>query len=167
MRTSTLRTVIFLAAGIGFLVALFAALEYYQESLRSLCTYNAFLSCAAVDKSAYTTTLGIPDYLWGIGGFLVILIVAAISDARKSERRWYYALLFLTTAGVGFSIYFLYVQLALIGALCIICTTADVFGWVAWIATIALAWRRLPARSPPPIAPRRSPEAEAENQAQS
>ena len=163
MRTSTLRTIIFLSAGIGLLVAIFAALEYYQESLRSYCTYSSFLSCAAVDKSAYTTTLGLPDYLWGIGGFLLILIVAAISESRKSERRWYYLLLLFTTAGVAFSIYFLYVQLALIGALCVVCTTADVFGWVAWVAAIGLAWRRLPARSPPSNSTRRTVETEAES----
>ena len=146
MRTRSLRTVIFLAAGVGLLVAIFAALEFYESSLRSYCTYSSFLSCAAVDKSAYTTTFGIPDYLWGVGGFLLILTVAAISESRKAERLWYYLLLFFTTFGVGFSIYFLYVQLALIGALCVICTTADVFGWIAWAGAIGLARRRLSAR---------------------
>lgn len=155
MRTSTLRSIIFLAAGVGLLVAIFAALEFYESSLRSYCTYSSFLSCAAVDRSAYTSTLGIPDYLWGVGGFLFILIVAGISEMRKSERLWYYLLLLVTTFGVGFSVYFLYVQLALIGALCVICTTADVFGWIAWAGAIGLARRRLSARPPAPNRDRR------------
>ena len=159
MRTRSLRTVVFLAAGVGLLVAIFAALEFYESSLRSYCTYSSFLSCAAVDKSAYTTTFGIPDYLWGVGGFLLILIVAGISESRKTERLWYYLLLFFTNFGVGFSIYFLYVQLALIGALCVICTTADVFGWIAWAGAIALAYRRLGARPPLPAPDHRTREA--------
>lgn len=144
MRTATLRNVIYLAAGIGLIVSIFAAMEFYETSLRSLCTYSSYLSCSAVDTSGRTTTLGIPDYLWGVGGFVLILVVAGFSEVRPSERRWLYVLLFFTTFGVGFSLYFLYVQIALIGALCVVCTTADAFGWIAWIGAIALA------RQPPP-----------------
>lgn len=148
MRTATLRTFLYLAAGIGLIVSIFAALEFYEASLRSLCTYSSFFSCSAVDTSGRTSTLGIPDYLWGVGGFLVILIVAGISESRPTEPRWTYLLLLITTFGVAFSVYFLYVQLALIGALCVVCMTADAFGWMAWVGAIALV--RTARSAPPP-----------------
>ncbi len=154
MRTRALRNLIFLAAGIGLIVAIFAALEYYEASLRSLCTINSFFSCSTVDTSNHTTTLGLPDYLWGIGGFVLILIVAGISESRPKDRRWAYALLGLTTVGVGLTLYFLYVQLALIGAFCVVCATSYAFGWLAWAGSLALVRRVVRRTSPgPPGAP--------------
>ncbi len=141
MRIRTIRSLIYLAAGIGLIVSIFAAFEYYEASLRALCTISAFFSCAAVDQSGKTTTLGIPDYLWGVGGFVLILIVAGIAESRSAERRWPYLLLGLTAFGVAFSLYFLYVQLALIGAFCVVCATADAFGWLAFAGAILLVRR--------------------------
>jgi len=153
VRTQTLRSVVYLSAGIGLIVSIFAAVEYFEASLRTLCTLNAFFSCSAVDTSGKTSTFGIPDYLWGIGGFVLILVVAGIAEARSRDRRWTLALLAFTTLGVALSLYFLYVQLAEIGAFCVVCASAYVFGWIAWGGALGLA-----ARSP-----RGAPVAEAED----
>lgn len=144
MRTRTLRSVVYLAAGIGLIVAIFAAFEFYEASLRSLCTINSFFSCSTVDVSGRTTTLGVPDYLWGIGGFVAILVVAGIAESRPQDRRVGFFLVALTAAGVALSVYFLYVQLVEIGALCVVCASADAFGWLAFAGALALA------RRPPP-----------------
>jgi len=138
MQTATLRTVIYLAAGVGLIVSIFAALEFYEASLQSLCTINAFFSCSTVDKSGQTSTLGIPDYLWGIAGFVLVLVVAGIAESRSRERRWPVLLLALTTLGTAFSLYFFWVQLAVIGAFCVVCASAYVFEWVAWVGVVAL-----------------------------
>jgi len=138
MRTRSVRSLIYLAGGIGLIVSIFAAFEFFEASLRSLCTISSFFSCSTVDQSGRTSTLGIPDYLWGIGGFLLILIVAGLAESRPRERRWPQLLLVVTTAGVAFSFYFIYVQLALIGALCVVCVTADAFGWIAWGGAVLL-----------------------------
>ncbi len=141
MRTRTLRSLIYLAGGLGVIVSIFATAEFFDASLRNICTVSSFFSCALVDQSGKTTTLGIPDYAWGIGGFVVILVVAAIGEARSEVRGWTYALLGLTTAGVGLSLYLLYVELVLIGALCLVCTSAYLLGALAWVGSIALVRR--------------------------
>ncbi len=141
MRTTSLRTVVNLAAGLGLLVSIFSTVEYFETSLQGLCSVNAFLSCGAVAESGRTTTLGIPDYLYGLGGFVLILIVAGIAEKRSTERWPILALVGLTTLGVAFSSYFVYVQVAEIGALCIICLTAEALGVIAWAGAIALALR--------------------------
>ncbi len=155
MRTRTVRTLIYLAAGLGLIVSIFAALEFYEASLRSLCSINAFFSCSTVDTSGRTTTLWIPDYLWGIGGFLLTLAFAVVAESRPRHRRWTYALLGLTSLGVGLSLYFVYVELALIGAFCVVCATAYVFGGIAWGGALALATR--PPRGSEPTVHRRRP----------
>ena len=149
MRTPTLRSLIYFAAGVGLIVSIFAALEFYEASLRSLCSIGSFFSCSVVDQSGKTTTLGLPDYAWGLGGFVLILVVAGIAEARSKDPRWADALLGLTTVGVALSLYFLYVQLALIGAFCVVCASAYVFGGITWVGTIGLARRAHRGRTDP------------------
>lgn len=141
MKTSSVRSAIVLAGLIGLVVSAFAAAEFFEASLRSVCSVNSFFSCAAVDQSGKTSTLGIPDYLWGIGGFVAILVVAGIAERRPKDARPVGLLLALTSAGVALSLYFLYVELAQVHALCIVCATAYVFGVIAWAGAIALAVR--------------------------
>jgi uncharacterized membrane protein len=138
VRTSTVRSTIYLAAGLGFLVALFAAAEFYTASLRNVCSINQFFSCATVDRSGRTTTLGVPDYAWGIGGYVVLLVVAGLAERAPRDVRPAYALCALATGAVALSGYFIYVQLAEIHALCVVCATAEGFGAVVWGASIVL-----------------------------
>ena len=139
MKSSSLREGIFLSGGIGLIVAIFAAVEFYQASLRSVCSINQFLSCGAVDTSGRTTTLGIQDYLWGIGGFLVLLLIAVVAERRPRDVRPAYLLALFATGAVALSVYFLYVQLAEIHALCVVCATAEAFGMILWGLSLPLA----------------------------
>lgn len=141
MRTSTLRSAVYLSALLGIVVSLFAFAELEDVALRGICTVNSFFSCATVDRSGLTTTLGIPDYLWGVGGFVLIFALAAVAERHPSAPRWANALVLLTTAGVALSVYFLYVELVQIGAFCLVCGTAYLLGVVAWLAAIGLARR--------------------------
>ncbi len=158
MKTASLRSAIVLAALLGLLVSIFAAAEFYEASLRSVCSLSSFFSCSLVDQSGKTSTLGIPDYLWGIGGFILILILAGIADRRPRDVRAGYALLLFTTLGIVLSLYFLYVELVEIDALCLVCVGAYLLGGVAWIGSIALV-RRL--RAGEPAEPRERPGSDA------
>lgn len=170
MRTSTVRTVIYLAGGLGLIVSVFTYFESLEASLQSLCTVNAFVSCTAVAKSGKTTLFGIPDSFIGIGGFILLLLVAAIAESRRRELLWPYLLLFLTTGGVALSLYFGYVELGEIHALCLACLTAYLFGFIAWGGTLELVRkvrakarlraREVPAATPPPEASAPAPEAD-------
>ncbi|HLN50787.1 MAG TPA: vitamin K epoxide reductase family protein [Thermoplasmata archaeon] len=147
MQIRSLRSAIYLASGVGLLVAMFAAAEFFDASLEAVCSINSFFSCSLVDRSGLTTTFGIQDYLWGIGGFVLILVFAGIAEKRPRETAWPCALLLITTVGVVLSMYFLYVELAEIHALCPVCVTAYLFGGFAWIGAIALVRKtREPAR---------------------
>ena len=154
MRTSSVRGAIYLAGMLGLLVAIFAAAEFYTASLRSVCSINQFFSCATVDRSGKTSTFGIPDYLWGIGGFVVLLVVAGLAERRPRDVRRAGLLTFLATGAVALSSYFIYVQLAEIHALCIVCATAEVLGGILWLMSIVLLLRtRRKARGPEEASP--------------
>ena len=146
METRSIRTAIYTAAGVGIFLAAYTAFEVIDAQLTKLCSFNGFFSCAAVANSGHTTTLFVPDWLWGLLGFILIIVVASLSERRPSDRRYVYGLVGLTTIGIAFSLYFLYMELAVIGAICIFCASAYVMGWTAWIGAIALV--RAPPETP-------------------
>jgi uncharacterized membrane protein len=146
MRTRTLRSVVYFAGGLGLIISLFATAEFFDASLRRICSVSSFLSCSAVDNSGLTSTLGIPDYAWGVGGFVVILLIAGLAERAPRSITWAGALLVVTTAGVALSAYLLYVEVGEIGALCLVCALAYVMGAITWVGAIALA-RRAPELS--------------------
>jgi uncharacterized membrane protein len=141
MRNRSLRSLVYFTGGLGLVVSLFATAEFFDTSLRNICSVGSFFSCSLIDNSGLTTTLGIPDYLWGIGGFVLILIAAALAERRPKDLTRSYLLLGVTTVGVGLSLWLLYVELVLIGGLCPVCATAYFFGGVAWAASLALTLR--------------------------
>jgi len=141
MRTRTLRSLVYFAAGLGLIVALFAAAEFFDAALRSVCSVNSFFSCTLVDQSAYTTTLGIPDYLWGIGGFVLILIAAGFAEQKRRDLKRATFLLAATSAGVVLSLYLLYVELALIHGLCPVCAADYLLCGVAWAGSLEIFLR--------------------------
>jgi uncharacterized membrane protein len=141
MRNRSLRSLVYFAAGLGLVVSLFAALEFFDAALRSVCSVGSFFSCSLIDNSGKTTTLGVPDYLWGIGGFVLILVVAALAEQRPKDLTRSYLLLGVTSAGVALSAWLIYVELALIGGLCPVCLSAYFFGALAWVGSVDLTLR--------------------------
>jgi uncharacterized membrane protein len=141
MRSETLHAILPLAILAGLAFSLFAAAETVDPALRGICTVSPFLSCSKVDQSAYTTTLGIPDYLWGIGGF-VLLFALDVQVYRLGRGRWLDALTVVSAAGVAFSIYLGWIELGIIRAFCLVC-----FGsYAANVGVLATAlWLRRPS----------------------
>ena len=90
--------------------------------------------CERVQSSSYAVVLGIPVAALGLIGFLGLLVAAL---ARGDWARLSQATLALTA--LFFSVYLLYIQLAVIGAICQWCLAADVLT----TAIVALALLRL------------------------
>jgi uncharacterized membrane protein len=143
MNTRSVRSVVYFAAGLGLIVAVFAAAEFYDASLQKICSFSSYFSCQLIDQSGLTSTLGIQDWVWGVGGFVVILVVAALAEQHPGDRPLAYALLGVTSLGVALSVYLLYVEVLEIHALCPVCATAYLLGGVAWLGAIELV-RRTP-----------------------
>lgn len=139
MRSETLHALLplLIVAGLGF--SLFAAAETLDPALRGYCSVSPFLSCAKVDESSHTTFLGIPDYLWGIGGF-VGLFLLDVQVYRLGRGRWLDALILVSGAGFALSLYLASLELFVIHAFCLVCFGAYVFN--AATLTTALLLRR-------------------------
>ena len=98
--------------------------------------------CETVQSSSYAEVLGVPVAALGLVGFLGLLVAAL---ARGDWARLSQATLALTA--FLFSAYLLYIQLAVIDAICQWCLATDVL-------TIAIVGPRPPAPSARPTASR-------------
>ncbi len=137
MDARTLHALLPVAIVIGLAFSVFAAYETVYPAAESACSVNAFVSCAKVDQSGQTTTFGIQDYWIGLAGFIVLLAVD-IPLFRTWKPTWLYVLFGFSTLGVVAAIYLAYVELVVIGALCLICTGAYLSNVVVFGAAVAL-----------------------------
>lgn len=105
--------------------------------------------CEEVARSEYSRIGGIPVAVFGVVLSLVLLTLAI-----AWWRTDLYALLLahygLSLAGVLFEVYFLYLQVAVIGAVCIWCTSYGLSLIARFVIALAV-WVR--ARSPLPARP--------------
>jgi len=78
--------------------------------------------CETVDASAYSTILGIPTAAYGIAYSLAIIVASQVWW-RRADRRFLLAAYALSLAGVIIEAGFVYLQLAVIHAVCVWCAT--------------------------------------------
>ena len=123
MRAETAHALVLLGLVAGLAFSTYAWYESVNASAQGLCSINSYVSCGKIDTSGHTTTLGIQDYLWGIGGFVVMLALD-IPLFMTWNRRLLELLTLVSTAGALLSVYFAYLELVVIQGLCIICLGA-------------------------------------------
>lgn len=102
---------------IGFLDATYLTVQHYR-GLPPEC--SIIKGCEEVATSEYAVVLGVPVALLGVIYYLAILILSIIYLDSKKESIIKLAAL-LTIAGLGASIWFVYLQLFIIKAICIYC----------------------------------------------
>ncbi len=115
--------------------------------------------CAVVQTSEYAEFLGLPVALYGVGGYLALLVVSMIGlhepwASRKGPTVW---LAVLSGVGVAFTIYLTYLEAAVIGAWCRWCVGSAVI--ITGIFAVAVLGLRQPAAGTIPPALRTSPSA--------
>jgi uncharacterized membrane protein len=72
--------------------------------------------CAVVQTSEYSELAGVPVAVLGLLGYLAVLVALA-----RDGEAWRTAAAFLSLAGLGFSGWLTYVELAVLEAVCIWC----------------------------------------------
>ena len=137
MRAETVHQLILLAlvAGLGF--SLFAGYEVANPGVQGVCTLGSYVSCAKIDTSGHTTTLGVQDWVWGVVGFVAMLALD-VPLYWTWKHSYLLALTGLSALGGLLSVYFAYVELVVIQGLCIICLGAYLTNAVALAGLVYL-----------------------------
>jgi uncharacterized membrane protein len=131
-----LHRLVFVFVVAGLALSLYATAESLDPALQSSCTVNAFLSCAAVQRSGLTSLGPIPDWSIGVGGFLILLILD-VALLRTYDGRWLLAVLFFAGIGLVVAAVLAYIELALIHALCLVCLGT----YIADLGVLLVAWK--------------------------
>lgn len=110
------------------------------------CDIGAGLDgCNVVAQSAYSYLFGIPLALYGVGFFTVVFALAA-ALLVVSRRELYSALYALGIFGTFASLVFLFIQFALIKALCIYCIASALITFLMLYLAHVLKRRFSPER---------------------
>lgn len=116
-----LMVAIALVALAGVAVSSVSLYHHFGTSKTSFCNFGESFNCDIVNRSAYSTVLGIPVALIGIIGYLLIFALATVyRDKAESPVM----LLIASLGGLGFALYLTYIEKFVLAAWCILCLTS-------------------------------------------
>src|ERR1700730_14979310 len=107
MGRAHLMTAIALVAVAGVAVSSVSLYEHFATSKTSFCDFGESFNCDIVNRSAYSTALGVPVALIGVVGYLLI---ASLATIYRNKPETPVLLLVSSLGGLGFALYLTYVE---------------------------------------------------------
>ncbi len=117
----------------GVVVSAVSLQRHYAKSASAFCDLGERFNCDIVNRSEYSSLMGIPVAGIGVVGYGVLLALATLSIAGRDAVR----LLAAALAGLGFALYLTYVEGFVLDTWCILCLSslgliAGSRGWREW-----------------------------------
>ncbi len=141
MSRSVLLLILLVLAFVGMADAWYLSISALTDTALSCNLGSVLDGCNAVAKSEFSRFLGIPLALYGVAYFAVVFVIGAILliTPHKTLYRLLYA---LGALGSVASLLFLFIQVAVIQAICIYCVASAVITFLVWLIGHDL-WKRL------------------------
>src|SRR5580692_2607969 len=124
-------TIAFLAAA-GMIVSAVSLQRHYAKSATKFCDVGERFNCDIVNRSEYSSLMGIPVAGIGVAGYGMILVLATV---WRSRRETPLRLLVAALAGLGFALWLTYVEGYVLETWCILCLSS--LGLIAGITILA------------------------------
>jgi uncharacterized membrane protein len=105
----------------GVVVSSVSLHHHYGTTETSYCDFGASFNCDIVNRSIYSTVLGVPDALIGILGYGLLLALATFYRMKAETP---YMLLIASTAGLGFALYLTYIEKFVLATWCVLCLSS-------------------------------------------
>ncbi len=108
---------------IGLIAAAASLLE--QPGGRSVCDINSYVSCTQVIFSRYSSFMGVSLSIWAILYFSLAILaaIAYLATRRGLAMRIYWGFSIAALPIIGILIY---IEIAIIGAICLYCTVMHI-----------------------------------------
>jgi vitamin-K-epoxide reductase (warfarin-sensitive) len=119
-------------ATIGIVLSAVSLQRHYARSASGFCDIGEKFNCDIVNRSEYSSVMGIPVAAIGIAGYGVLLALATLYRTRAETPT---RLLAAAVSGLGFALYLTYVEGHVLGTWCILCLSS--LGIIAGIAVLA------------------------------
>lgn len=105
----------------GIAVSSVSLYHHYQTSKTNYCDFGENFNCDIVNRSTYSTVLGIPDALIGIVGYGALFALATV---YRSKLETPFILLVTSLAGLAFALYLTYIEAFVLATWCILCLSS-------------------------------------------
>jgi len=105
----------------GVVVSSVSLRHHYGTTETTYCEFGTSFNCDIVNRSVYSTVLGVPDALIGILGYGLLL---ALATFYRTKAETPYMLLIASTAGLGFALYLTYIEKFVLATGCILCLSS-------------------------------------------
>jgi vitamin-K-epoxide reductase (warfarin-sensitive) len=116
----------------GMIVSAISLQRHYAKSATSYCEFGEKFNCDIVNRSEYSSLLGIPVAGIGVAGYGLLLV---LSTFRRLDNQTPKRLLLTAAAGLAFALYLTYVEAYVLMTWCILCLTSLVL--IALITLLA------------------------------
>ncbi|MFN2115768.1 MAG: vitamin K epoxide reductase family protein [Anaerolineae bacterium] len=118
------------------IAAILTSFHFSTGAEANLCSTAA--GCHAVNESQYSTVAGVPIALMGLGSYLVIAALAAISIRSEEVAEWASLAIFgISLIGVLYSAYLTYLELFVIHAVCPWCVGSAAVMIAIWLVSMS------------------------------
>ena len=136
--TQRLMSVVAILAVCGIVVSSVSLQHHYATSKTEYCDIGETFSCDIVNRSAYSSILGVPVALIGMLGYAALAGLATVYRERRDTPA---LLLGGAAAGLAFALYLTYIEARVLGVWCILCLSS--LGVIASITAASLVvWLR-------------------------
>ncbi|MGA7380691.1 MAG: vitamin K epoxide reductase family protein [Terriglobales bacterium] len=105
----------------GIVVSSDSLQHHYGTSQTTYCDIGENFNCDIVNRSIYSTVLGVPDALIGILGYAGLLALTTLYRAKAETPAM---LLIASVAGLSFALYLTYIEAFVLATWCILCLTS-------------------------------------------
>jgi vitamin-K-epoxide reductase (warfarin-sensitive) len=105
----------------GMVVSAVSLQRHYAKSASGFCDFGERFNCDIVNRSEYSTVMGIPVAAVGVTGYGVLFVLATFYRSRiRTPKR----LLGASLAGLLFALYLTYVEGHVLETWCILCLSS-------------------------------------------
>ena len=124
----------------GIVVSSVSLHHHYGTSQTNYCDFGASFNCDIVNRSIYSTVLGVPDALIGVLGYGLLFALATFYRSREETPMM---LLVASTAGLGFALYLTYIEKFVLATWCILCLSSlTLIVLIAAMSSFLVAWNK-------------------------
>lgn len=131
--------VIAILAVCGIVVSSVSLQHHYATSKTAYCEIGETFNCDIVNRSQYSTILGIPVALIGMLGYGALVYLATVHRERRETPEMLFG---AAAAGLAFALYLTYVEGQILGVWCVLCLSS--LGLIAAVTVLSgvLWWKR-------------------------
>ncbi|HLX82935.1 MAG TPA: vitamin K epoxide reductase family protein [Terriglobales bacterium] len=133
-----LMTAVAVLAVCGVVISSVSLQHHFATSKTAYCEIGENFSCDIVNRSEYSSILGIPVALIGMLGYAALAGLATVYRGRRETPTLLFA---AAAAGLAFALYLTYIEGHVLGVWCILCLSSLALITLTTLLSAVIWWK--------------------------